>query len=215
MRRIVLLSLLAAFSLVLALHPNMGFKWADAPPSADSLALQAKHKLMAPSVNRDSTDSEDNAASRHRRPRGKYIVVDTHTNHLYLRTADSILFTALCSTGTGAQLIDTGDGRRWRFDTPKGLFKVDSKLPNPWWRKPDWAFVEEGKPIPGQNANERFDPEAMGDFAIGFGDGYFIHGTILERLIGVSVTHGCVRLRSDDIRHVYEATHIGMPVIIY
>ena len=213
MKRTVLLAVLAAVSVALALHPNMGFRWADTPPSADSLALEARHKLLTPSAGCDTLDATSGKASK--RPRGKYIVVDTHTNHLYLRTADSILFSALCSTGTGAQLIDTGDGRRWRFDTPKGIFKVDSKLPNPWWRKPDWAFVEEGKPIPDKNANERFDPEAMGDFAIGFGDGYFIHGTILERLIGVSVTHGCVRLRSDDIRHVYEATRIGMPVIIY
>jgi len=215
MRRLVLLSVLAVISLLWVIHPSLGYEWLDAPPSADSLALEARRKLLSPSNSCGDTDAANAASKRARTPRGRYIVVDTHTNRLYLRTADSVLYSALCSTGTGAELIDTGDGRQWRFDTPKGIFKVDSKLPNPWWRKPDWAFVEEGEPIPDQNDDKRFDPDAMGDFAIGFGDGYFIHGTILERLIGVSVTHGCVRLRSKDIRHVYEATRIGMPIIIF
>jgi L,D-transpeptidase YbiS len=152
----------------------------------------------------------------HGRLRGPYIVIDTHTNRVYLREGNRVLLTALCSTGTGAELVDTEEGRRWQFDTPKGFFRVDSKLDNPWWRKPDWAFIEEGKPVPEEeDDDERFDPKAMGDYAIGFGDGYFIHGTILERLIGVSVTHGCVRMRSDDLRRVYETVEVGTPVIVY
>jgi L,D-transpeptidase YbiS len=112
-------------------------------------------------------------------------------------------------------LVDAEDGRHWQFETPKGFFRVDSKLDNPWWRKPDWAFIEEGEPVPAGDADERFDPYAMGDYAIGFGDGYFIHGTVLERLIGVSVTHGCVRMRGDDLKKLYDAVETYTPVIIF
>jgi L,D-transpeptidase YbiS len=87
-------------------------------------------------------------------------------------------------------------------------------MENPWWRKPDWAFVEEGIPLPDRES-ERLDNKMMGDYAIGFGDGYFIHGTIYERLLGMAVTHGCVRLASDDLQTVYEKVHIGTLVFIF
>jgi len=146
--------------------------------------------------------------------KGRYIVIDTHTNRLYYRTSDSVIFMALCSTGSGGELSDSGSARHWRFDTPKGIFHIDSRLADPWWRKPDWAFLEEGE-APPKNEQDRLDPNVLGDYALGFGDGYFIHGTLYERLIGVAVTHGCVRLRSPDIKRLYQVAKLGTPVIIY
>jgi len=148
------------------------------------------------------------------RPAGLYIVIDTHANKLSLRKDDRILLQSDCSTGSGGELIDSTTGRRWVFNTPRGVFKVNSKLAQPWWRKPDWAFIEENEEIP-KNENERYDPEMLGDYALGFGDGYFIHGTIYERLLGVSVTHGCVRLGSEDLKKVYDKVSIGTPVYIF
>jgi L,D-transpeptidase YbiS len=198
-------------------HPGLGYRWSEPEPSADSLALEARRKLRSLSGRflENGKIKMIQRASAQTRSREIYITIDTHTNRLYLRRGDRLLLSALCSTGTGAELVDTEEGRRWEFDTPKGFFRVDSKLDNPWWRKPDWAFIEEGEPVPEENDDERFDPYAMGDYALGFGDGYFIHGTILERLIGVSVTHGCVRLRSGDLKRVYESVEIKTPVIIF
>ena len=147
-------------------------------------------------------------------PSGLYIVMDTYGNRLYLRTADTVLLDAECSTGSGSTLIDSITAREWTFETPRGAFKVNSKLVEPWWRKPDWAFIEENETIP-KNERERYDPNMMGDYAIGFGDGYFIHGTIYERLLGISVTHGCVRLGAGDLKKLYERVPIGTPVYIF
>lgn len=149
-----------------------------------------------------------------RKPSQPYIVIDTHTNRLYFRTADSVLFSALCSTGSGAELIDSGSARRWEFNTPKGVYHIDSRLANPWWRKPDWAFIEEGEKPP-KNESDRLDPYVLGDYALGFGNGYYIHGTLYERLIGVAVTHGCVRLYGEDIKRLYQGAKIGTTVVIY
>ncbi len=55
----------------------------------------------------------------------------------------------------------------------------------------------------------------MGAYAIGFGDGYFIHGTIYERLLGISVTHGCVRVGADDLKNIYDRVKIGTPIYIF
>jgi hypothetical protein len=147
-------------------------------------------------------------------PSKSYIVIDRYANRLFLRTADSVLFEATCSTGYGGSLIDSTSGRRWVFDTPTGVFRIDSKLVNPWWRKPDWAFYEEDQDVP-KDPRERFDSQMLGDYALGFGNGYFIHGTIYQRLLGISVTHGCVRLGSDDLKHLYDRVDIGTPVYIF
>lgn len=148
------------------------------------------------------------------KPRGKYIVIDTHANKIALRTEDSVYIEASCSTGSGSELIDSLTGRRWIFNTPLGVFKVKSKLTEPWWRKPDWAFIEENEAIP-KNESDRLDPNVMGEYALGFGDGFFIHGTIYERLLGINVTHGCVRVGTDDLKKIYDQSPIGTPVFIF
>jgi len=148
------------------------------------------------------------------KPSKPYIVIDRNANRVRLRTEDSVLFEAVCSTGSGGELVDTLSGRRWLFMTPAGVFKVNSKLVDPWWRKPDWAFFEENEEIP-TDPRERYDPEMLGEFAMGFGNGYFIHGTIYERLLGINVTHGCVRLGSNDLKYIYDRVSIGTPVYIF
>jgi L,D-transpeptidase YbiS len=148
------------------------------------------------------------------RPKGLYIVIDAHANVLSLRKGEDILLEATCSTGSGGVLVDSTTGQRWIFNTPRGIFKVNSKLVEPWWRKPDWAYLEEDEEVPSKES-ERLDPEMLGEYAMGFGDGYFIHGTIYERLLGVSVTHGCVRVGSEDLKKLYSKVKIGTPVYIF
>ncbi len=148
------------------------------------------------------------------KPAKPYIVIDTHANRIYLRTAERVMLDARCSTGSGDTLTDSTSTRKWVFHTPTGVFKIRNKLKEPWWRKPDWAFIEEGEAVP-KNESERYDPNVMGDYAMGFGDGFFIHGTIYERLLGVNVTHGCVRLGSTDLDSLYKQTPIGTYVYIF
>ncbi len=147
-------------------------------------------------------------------PAKPYIVIDTHANRIYFRTKDKIMLDARCSTGSGGELIDSITGRKWIFNTPHGIFKIRRKVTEPWWRKPDWAFIEEGEEVP-KKESERLDPNVMGDYALDFGDGFFIHGTIYERLLGVNVTHGCVRLGSEDLDSLYKQTPIGTYVYIF
>ncbi len=182
-----------------------------APLSIGADSLSTSSAPPAAGVMDTTTKTEVRRSRRLPRP---YIVIDRYANRLFLRTEDSVLIDAVCSTGSGAMLTDSVTGRRWVFDTPAGKYKVDSKLVDPWWRKPDWAFLEDSLPIP-TSEHERFDSEMLGAYAIGFGDGYFIHGTLYERLLGVSVTHGCVRLGADDLEKVFRYVTIGTPVYIY
>jgi L,D-transpeptidase YbiS len=148
-------------------------------------------------------------------PRGTYIVVDRGNNRLHLRSRDEIVLDAVVSTGSGAVLHEPGpEGRTWQFATPAGRFRVLDERVDPVWVRPDWAFVEEGLPIPERTADRR-DPGALGEYALGLGDGYLIHGTLYERLIGRPVSHGCIRVGREPLREIYRAARIGTPVYIY
>jgi L,D-transpeptidase YbiS len=148
-------------------------------------------------------------------PTQPYILVDTARNHLYIKRGDQVLLDALASTGSGTILDKPGDSKgQWIFDTPRGEFTVQSKLTNPVWVKPDWAFVEEGLTVPKSQA-DRIEPGVLGEYALGFGKGYFIHGTLYPRLLGKSVTHGCIRLNDDDLKSVYRLAKVGTPIMIF
>lgn len=148
------------------------------------------------------------------KPAKNYIVIDTHANLIYYRNENQILLKTVCSTGSGGELEDSTSGRKWVFSTPHGVFKVNSKLVDPWWRKPDWAFIEEDEAIP-KDESERYDDAMLGEYAMGFGNGYFIHGTIYQRLLGVSVTHGCVRVGDEDLKKLFDMVTIGTPVYVF
>lgn len=148
-------------------------------------------------------------------PGQPYIVVDTARNHLYIKRRDQVMLDALASTGSGTILDKPGEAKgQWIFDTPRGEFSVQSKLVNPVWVKPDWAFVEEGLAIP-KSAADRVESGVLGEYALGFGRGYFIHGTLYPRLLGKNVTHGCIRLNDDDLKSVYQLARVGTPIIIF
>jgi L,D-transpeptidase YbiS len=148
-------------------------------------------------------------------PRGTFIVIDQTHNRLYLKRGNETLLEAVCSAGSGMVLKESsGKKREWVFDTPRGRFEVLSKAANPVWRKPDWAFVEEGEPIP-KNPADRLDYGSLGEYALYFGNGYMIHGTLYERLLGRAVSHGCIRVGRDDLRKVWASAGIGTPIYIY
>jgi lipoprotein-anchoring transpeptidase ErfK/SrfK len=147
-------------------------------------------------------------------PRGVYAVVDTASNVLTVKRGDRVLHRAVVSAGSGSVLDEPSGGRRWVFDTPRGVRSVRSKAEHPVWVRPDWAFIEEGEPVPARY-KDRLDPGAMGDYAIGLGDGYFIHGTLYARLLGRNVTHGCVRLGDRDLATIFRALPLGSRVILF
>ncbi len=147
-------------------------------------------------------------------PRGVYIMIDSAENRYYLKEGDRILREGLVSTGSGEILVDPSGKRSWVFDTPKGEFFVKSKIQNPYWVKPDWAFIEEGEPIP-RRMEDRIEGGVLGDYALGFGNGYFLHGTLYTRLLGRNVTHGCVRFGDEDLEAVFKASKIGTKIYIY
>jgi len=167
----------------------------------DLRIIQTKNRILKKRIERLS-------------PAGFYIVIDSANNILYLKKGPDTTREAVISCGSGNILEEPDGKRRWVFDTPMGVFEVKSKLVDPYWLKPDWAFIEEGEKIP-KEKEDRIEGGMLGDYALGFGDSYFIHGTLYTRLLGKNVTHGCIRVGDEDLKVLYSASSIGTKVFIF
>lgn len=69
--------------------------------------------------------------------------------------------------------------------------------------------------IPPFGVNQRRYKGVLGTRRLVLGDGYGIHGTNNPASIGQSVSHGCVRMRNEEIERLYEMVPVGTPVFIY
>jgi L,D-transpeptidase ErfK/SrfK len=93
------------------------------------------------------------------------------------------------------------------WQTPVGKFRVINKIENPAWQHP--ITKEEIEPGP---------DNPLGTHWIGFwSDGQAqigFHGTNQEDLIGEAVSHGCVRMRNQDIQALYQRVDVDTTVTV-
>jgi len=143
-----------------------------------------------------------------------YIIINTTDNRFLLYRNKKLIREGFCSSGSYTLLQTEGD-KHWIFKTPKGKYWIQGKTTNPVWKKPDWAFVEEGLQIPPKDDYSRYEYGVLGDYALSIGDGYLIHGTIYKRFLGMPVTHGCVRLNDEDLEVIFNTLNIGSKVYIF
>jgi lipoprotein-anchoring transpeptidase ErfK/SrfK len=81
--------------------------------------------------------------------------------------------------------------------SPTGTFTIANRIPNPTYYKP-------GKVIGPGTANP------LGTRWIGLSEkGYGIHGTDSPRSIGFAKSHGCIRLRNQDVERLFELVRPG------
>ncbi len=153
------------------------------------------------------------------RQEGRYVVVHLAENRVFVFDGPRAVWSAPAGTGTGFRLA-TGE-HRWKFSTPKGMFRVRRMEKDPLWEAPDWHYVEKGLPIPPLNSPSRLMRGVMGNTAIYLGDGIAIHGTNTPGLLlnpdpeRRRVSHGCIRLTNEDARALMHMVDVGTPVLIY
>lgn len=69
--------------------------------------------------------------------------------------------------------------------------------------------------VPPYGTNQRKFRGTLGGHRLNLGDGYALHGTDDPASVGEAVSHGCVRLRNEDIDYLYGIVPVGTPVYIY
>lgn len=195
-----------------ALQTTWGLNRSICPPDSSLLKNKTLKKQIA------KLDSDIQKLDRKLSgmiPTQSYIVINTVDNKFFLYEYGKIKRTGRTSTGKNSILITNDGKKKYLFKTPRGRLEVLSKQTNPVWSKPDWAFIEEGLPIPKAGDPSRFDKYTLGDYCLRLRDGYMIHGTIYKRLLGMPVTHGCIRLNDEDLEVVYKTLNPGSKVYIY
>jgi L,D-transpeptidase ErfK/SrfK len=102
----------------------------------------------------------------------------------------------------------------WR--TPIGETHVIARIRHPAWYPPQSIrkeHAENGDPIPAVVPPGPDNP--LGDFALRLAAGngeYMIHGTNNPIAVGMSVTHGCIRLYPEDVAALFPLIPVGTKV---
>lgn len=116
--------------------------------------------------------------------RGEFsIVVDLSDRMLYVMDGEEV---------TKEYQVAIGQPRH---PTPRGSFNVRRMVWNPRWVPPDAAWARNRQP------REAGDPRnPMGRVKIFFqAPDYYIHGTRETDSLGQAESHGCIRMRNDDV----------------
>ena len=103
----------------------------------------------------------------------------------------------------GDQVLKTYDVAVGKPSTPspRGEFQIINRVQYPTWYGPDG-------PVPPGGDNP------LGTRWMGLSTkGYGIHGTNAPRSIGKAASHGCIRMRQQDLEELFELVEAGTTVV--
>ncbi len=93
------------------------------------------------------------------------------------------------------------------WETPVGRFQITDLQVNPHWEHP--ITKQDIPPGPDNPLGTRWIAFwSDGKGVVGF------HGTFDTDLIGQAVSHGCIRMRNEDVEEMYDFLSLGVPVIV-
>ncbi|MBB5701141.1 lipoprotein-anchoring transpeptidase ErfK/SrfK [Ochrobactrum daejeonense] len=131
------------------------------------------------------------------------IVIDTNRRFLYLVQSNGSA--RRYGVGVGKQ------GFGW-----KGSQRISRKAKWPTWTPPKTMIARErkkGRILPAQMKGGINNP--LGARALYLGSTlYRIHGTNQPWTIGKAMSSGCIRMRNEDVKDLYERTPIGTKVVV-
>lgn len=97
------------------------------------------------------------------------------------------------------------------YDTPSGLYSIQSKQVDPVWSVPnsDWAGDLAGTTVPGGVPENPLKARWMGIY-----NGVGVHGTSDTGSLGTNASHGCIRMAIPDVVALYDRVPTGTPIYI-
>ncbi|MEL4014764.1 L,D-transpeptidase [Dryocola clanedunensis] len=140
------------------------------------------------------------------------ILPDTVREGIVVNVAEMRLYYYPQDSGT-VEILPIGIGQAGR-ETPRNwVTKVERKQEAPAWTptaNTRREYAKEGKTLPAFVPPGEDNP--MGLYAIYIGRLYAIHGTNANFGIGLRVSQGCIRLRKDDIKYLFDNVPVGTRV---
>ncbi len=101
-------------------------------------------------------------------------------------------------------------------ETPHGMYFVQGKSRRPDWKVPvddDYPPEMWGRIVPfGTPEN----PFSGGFISLGGKEsGIGIHGTSFDPQVGTASSHGCIRMRTNDLLKIYDLAKVNTPVYLH
>jgi len=149
-----------------------------------------------------------------------YILPQKNYNGIILNLAELRIYYYMPSSdlyeGTRVLTYPVGIGRLdWK--TPLGETFIRYKVKNPDWYPPKSIIKEhedDGAILPRVVKSGPNNPLGAYALKLDVDGGYLLHGTNKKYGIGMKVSHGCIRLRNDDIKTIFHNVSIGTKVKI-
>ena len=149
-----------------------------------------------------------------------YILPQKNYNGIILNLAELRLYYYMPSSdlyeGTRVLTYPVGIGRLdWK--TPLGETFIRYKVKNPDWYPPKSIIKEhedDGEILPRVVKSGPNNPLGSYALKLNVDGGYLLHGTNKKYGVGMKVSHGCIRLRNDDIKTIFHSVSIGTKVKI-
>ena len=107
------------------------------------------------------------------------------------------------------------DGRRMYVNEENEIGFITENGPEKFIDKNYHLIFDDVLYVPPVGTENRKVNGTLGKYKLDLGEGFLFHGTPLKNSIGLAATHGCVRLRDEDIEWLYENVPLGTKVYIY
>lgn len=174
-----------------------------------------------------------------------YLVVSIAERKVAYLKGNDTLFSAPVAVGSGKTLVLGGKTKRFQTPRGKMSIthkELDPVWVPPTWHYVEVArkrglrlvdmsnahpgalagFPEGREPIrggtlyiPPWGSPQRKHKGVLGVAKLEMYDGYYFHGTDNEASVGTAASHGCIRMRRDDILWMYQNVPVGTLVYIY
>lgn len=174
-----------------------------------------------------------------------YLVVSIAERRVSYLRGDDTLFAAPVAVGSGETLVINGETKRFQTPRGRMTIQHKERDPvwvPPNWHYVEYArkrglrvvdmssappdalagFPAGKEPvrdgaviIPPYGSPQRRHTGVLGVAKLEMQDGYYFHGTENEASIGNAASHGCIRMRKDDVLWMYDNVPLGTPVYIY
>lgn len=143
---------------------------------------------------------------------GRYILPDTPREGLVLNLPEMRLYYyPKAAEGETPKVITYPVGiGRMDWQTPRGTTYISEKKRNPTWTPPTSIKAEhaaKGDPLPDVVPAGPDNPLGTRAMRLGL-PSYLIHGTNKPYGVGMRVSHGCIRMRREDVEALFE--HVGV-----
>ena len=150
---------------------------------------------QTPTVSPQAPGAKTTAATTSNKTLATKLVLNLKERRVYAYNEDKVLMSYPVAIGK----------KGW--ETPTGNFKVIQMVKDPVWQNP-WN----GKIVPASPKGP------IGERWIGFwSDGkntIGFHGTPTVKSLGTAASHGCVRMRNEDVKVLFEVVTPGLPVVV-